>query len=142
MRRLCRLTVGMMLLGAALVATACTNGDAPAPVTPGTTTGEGMTIELRSQSDPPKFGDNMFEVTVRKDGAPVSDATVTAEFSMPAMPSMNMPEMHSAATLEAQGDGRYRGAGQLSMAGTWNVVVKVFRDAEELGSHRLSIVAK
>jgi hypothetical protein len=142
MRRLCRLTVGMMFLGAALVATACTNGYAPARVTPGTTTGEGMTIEFRSHSDPPKFGDNTFEVTVRKDGAPVSDAIVTAEFSMPAMPSMNMPEMHSAATLESQGDGRYRGTGQLSMAGTWNVVVKVLRGAEELGSHRLSIVAK
>ena len=142
MRAFCRLTIPTIFLGAALVSTSCTNGDTPAPVTPGTTTGEGMTIEFRSQSDPPKFGDNTFEVTVRKDGAPVSDATVTAEFSMPPMPSMNMPEMHSTLALESQGDGRYRGAGQLSMAGTWNVVVKVSHGTEVLGSHRLSIIAK
>ena len=84
----------------------------------------------------------MFVVTVVKDGAPVSDAAVTAVFSMPAMPSMNMPEMRSTATLRPDGDGRYRGTGQLSMTGTWNVRVIVTRDSKELGSKSLSIVAK
>jgi len=142
MHRVCRLMVCAWLLCALVVSTACTKSEAPAPATAGTTTGEGIAIEFRSDSDPPTFGDNTFEVTVRQGGAPVTDATVTAAFSMPAMPSMNMPEMRSAATLAPQGEGRYRGAGQLSMAGTWNVVVRVSRGAEELGSHRLSIVAK
>jgi hypothetical protein len=84
----------------------------------------------------------MFVVTVTKDGAPVSDAAVTAVFSMPPMPSMNMPEMRSTATLAPHGDGRYRGTGQLSMAGTWNVRVTVTRDSKELGTKSLSIVAK
>jgi hypothetical protein len=137
----CRRVVCTWLLGATLASTACTKSEAP-PATAGTTTGEGMAIEFRNQSDPPTSGDNTFDVTVMKDGAAVTDATVTAAFSMPAMPSMNMPEMRSTATLAPQGEGRYRGTGQLSMAGTWNVVVRVTRGTEELGSHRLSIVAK
>lgn len=137
-----RLVVCAWLAGAMVVSTACSKSEPSPPATAGMTAGAGMVIEFRSESDPPKSGDNTFEVTIRKDGALVTDATVTAAFSMPAMPSMNMPEMHSTATLAAQGDGRYRGTGQLSMAGTWNVVVRVSRGAEELGSHRLSIVAK
>jgi hypothetical protein len=142
MRHCGRLTVGAWLLGVSLVSVACTKGDPPSQATAETTTGEGMAIEFRSESDPPKFGDNTFEVTVRKGGTPVTDATVTAAFSMPAMPSMNMPEMRSTATLAPQGQGRYRGTGQLAMAGTWNVVVRVSRGTEEIGSQRLSIVAK
>ena len=61
---------------------------------------------------------------------------------MPAMPSMNMPEMRSTATLAPAGDGRYRGTGHLSMAGTWNVMVTVTRAGEELGTNRLSIVVR
>ena len=121
---------------------ACSTSEVPPAVTQGTTTGEGMDIGFRSESAPPTAGDNLFEVTVTKDGAPVSDATVTAVFSMPAMPSMNMPEMRSTATLAPDGEGRYRGTGRLSMAGTWNVRVTVTRDSKELGTKSLSIVAK
>jgi len=137
-----RRAVGACLLTVALVPLGCTKNDSPSTVIPGTTTGAGMAIEFRSESDPLTSGDNAFEVTVIKDGARVTDATVTAAFSMPAMPSMNMPEMHSDATLQHQGDGRYRGTGHLSMGGTWNVTVKVSRGAEELGRHRLNLVAK
>jgi nitrogen fixation protein FixH len=101
-----------------------------------------MDIGFRSESVPPIAGDNVFVVTVTKDSTPVSDAAVTAVFSMPAMPSMNMPEMRSAVTLAPDGDGRYRGTGRLAMAGTWNVRVTVTRDSQELGTKSLSIVAK
>lgn len=114
----------------------------PPAVPQGTTTGEGVDIGFRFESAPPTSGDNLFEVTVRKDGAPVPDAAVTAVFSMPAMPSMNMPEMRSTATLAPAGDGRYRGAARLSMAGTWNIRVSVVHDSQELGTRSLSIVAK
>ncbi len=134
-------TAGACLV-AALLSGACSKTDAPSAPLAGTTTGAGMAIEVRAESDPPRSGDNTFDVTVTKDGAPVADATVTVEFSMPAMPSMNMPEMRSAASLAPQGDGRYRGTGRLDMAGTWNVMVKVSRGGEEMGSQRLNIVAK
>ena len=104
---------------------------------------DGLTITFASTPDPPQAGANTFEVTVTQaDGAPLADATVTTVFSMPAMPAMNMPAMRSEATLQHDADGRYRGTGQLSMGGTWNVAVKVVRGSEELASRQLSIVVK
>jgi hypothetical protein len=101
------------------------------------------TVTFASEPDPPKSGDNGFVVTIKNaDGTPVADAKVIAVFSMPPMPSMNMPAMRSDATLASQGGGVYRGSGQLSMAGTWNVTVSVSRAGTELGSAKFSIVAK
>jgi hypothetical protein len=61
---------------------------------------------------------------------------------MPAMPAMNMPEMHSTTALVHQGDGRYVGTGQLEMAGSWNVTVSVARNGTQLGNARFSLLAK
>jgi hypothetical protein len=72
----------------------------------------------------------------------VVDASVSATFSMPAMPAMNMPEMHTTTALEHQGGGRYVGTGQLSMTGTWNVTVTVSRDGARVGSARFTLMAK
>ena len=74
-----------------------------------------------------------------EDGSPVTDATVKTVFSMPAMPSMNMPAMRTTATLTHEGSGLYRGTGQLSMAGTSNVVVTATRGAEEIGRTNFSV---
>jgi nitrogen fixation protein FixH len=105
--------------------------------------GQRVRIEFRSDPDPPQSGDNTYQVTVRyPDGTPVTDADVTAVFSMPAMPAMNMPAMRSEASLTHVGDGTYRGTGQLSMGGTWNVVVSVARGIEPPDTARFSIVAK
>jgi hypothetical protein len=105
--------------------------------------GQGLAIEFRSEPDPPEAGANTFEVTVKQpDGSPLADATVTIVFSMPAMPSMNMPAMRSTTTLAHQSAGRYRGTGQLSMGGTWNVTVTVSRGGEALGGRKLSVIAK
>ena len=106
-------------------------------------TGQGLAIAFRSEPDPPEAGDNTFEVTVKQpDGSPVTDASVMAVFSMPAMPSMNMPAMRSTATLSHEASGRYRGTGQLLMGGTWNVTVVVARGLEQLGSKKFSVIAK
>ena len=77
-----------------------------------------------------------------ENGAPVTDATVEAVFSMPAMPAMNMPAMRSAAPLTHAGEGRYRGTGELAMSGTWNVTVTAARGGQEIGRTNLSVVAK
>lgn len=104
---------------------------------------DGLTVTFASQPDPPEEGDNTFQITVKQaDGSPLTDATVTAVFSMAAMPSMNMPAMRSDATLQHQGDGWYRGAGQLSMGGTWSVLITISRHSRELATRRFSVVAK
>jgi Cu(I)/Ag(I) efflux system membrane fusion protein len=102
-----------------------------------------VAIDFRSQPDPPKAGDNTIEVTVRQpDGAAITDAAVTAVFTMPAMPAMNMPAMKAEAKLTHVEGGLYRGMGQLAMAGTWNVTVTATRDGEPLGRRSFSVVAK
>ena len=126
----------------ALAGAGCSQERAETSVAGGTTTGAGMEIGVAIEPNPPIAGDNTIAVTVTKDGAPVTDATVTTAFSMPAMPSMNMPEMRSSAALRPVGEGRYRGVGQLSMAGTWNVRVTVTQDGRELGTRNVSIVAR
>jgi len=55
---------------------------------------------------------------------------------------MNMPAMRADAPLTPQGSGVYRGAGQLSMAGTWNVEVSVARNGQDVGTAKFSVVAK
>jgi hypothetical protein len=139
-RRVRRTAVLLMLV--ALAGTGCSKERAETVATGGSTTGAGMEIGVAIEPNPPAIGDNTIGVTVKKDGVPITDATVTTVFSMPAMPAMNMPEMRSSATLKTAGEGRYRGVGQLSMAGTWNVRVTVTRDGQELGTKNVSIVAK
>lgn len=139
-RRVRRTAVLLMLV--AFAGAGCSKERAETVTTGGSTTGAGMEIGVAIEPNPPTLGDNTIGVTVKKDGAPVTDATVTTVFSMPAMPAMNMPEMRSSATLTPAGEGRYRGVGQLSMAGTWNVRVTVTRNGQELGTKNVSIVAK
>ena len=120
-----------------------TPGALSTPASQPASEGANVAIEFRSDPDPPTWGDNTFEVTVTQpDGSPVTDATVETVFSMPAMPAMNMPTMRSTAALAHEGAGRYRGIGQLSMGGTWNVIVTASRGAEEIGRRTFSVVAK
>jgi hypothetical protein len=123
----------------------CGQGQAPATgnAVPAATSTEGVTIDFSSEPDPPKSGDNTIEVTARQpDGTAITDAMVTAVFSMPAMPAMNMPAMRAEAKLTHVEGGRYQGMGQLAMAGTWNVTVTATRDGEPIGRRSFSIVAK
>jgi hypothetical protein len=119
------------------------NEGPPQPASSAASSTDGVAIEFHSQPDPPKSGDNTIEVTVRlPDGTAITDAAVTAVFSMPAMPAMNMPAMRSEAKLSHVEGGLYRGMGLLSMAGTWNVTVTATRDGEPVGRRSFSIVAK
>jgi len=117
--------------------------ESPPPLTDAGTAIEALDIVLTSQPDPPRAGDNTFEVVVRQPGGePVSDATVTVVLFMPAMPSMNMPAMRSQATLLPAGEGRYRGGVDVGMSGRWDVTITVARDGRTLGRVERAIVAR
>jgi len=130
-------------IAAALLLAACGQSVPPASSQSAALSGDqGLTVAFRTLESPTK-GDNEVEAVVRQaDGKPVTDVTVAATFGMPAMPSMNMPEMHSTASLTHQGEGRYTGTGELMMAGTWNVTVTVSRDGRQVGSSRFTLLAK
>jgi len=132
----------VVLVCCAVAIAAC--GSSPSTSSPAQTGKAGeMTVTFASEPNPPQSGDNAFVVTVKQpDGAPVTDGTVTAVFSMPAMPSMNMPAMRTEAALMPEGNGVYRGTGQISMSGTWTVTVAVARNGRNVGSAAFSVVAK
>jgi RND family efflux transporter MFP subunit len=107
---------------------------APAPA--------GLDIAFSSRPDPPRAGENSFEVTVKDaQGQSVTDATVEVSFFMPAMPSMGMPAMRSRAALPHAGGGTYRGTGEIS-AGRWDVTVTVRRGGQRLGTKATAVVVR
>jgi membrane fusion protein, copper/silver efflux system len=104
---------------------------------------EALTIAFRTVPDPPRSGENTFEVDLRDpSGQAVTDAQVRVVLYMPAMPSMNMPAMSSEATLRHAGGGTYRGTGRVSMSGRWDVTVTVTRNGARLGSRQTTVVAR
>lgn len=104
--------------------------------------GQTLNIAFDSDPNPVRSGDNTLTITVKQpDGTPIDDATVSAQFYMPAMPSMSMPEMRSDFSFSPKGDGRYEGAGQLVMGGTWNVTVNVQPVNGPLETRTFSVIA-
>jgi membrane fusion protein, copper/silver efflux system len=102
-----------------------------------------LQIDFSTAPDPPRHGDNTFEVRVRDaDGAPVTDASVAVRLYMAPMPSMNMPAMRTDIALLHVGGGTYRGQGQISMGGRWDVTITATRDGQRLGGRTLALVAR
>ena len=99
-------------------------------------------ISLKTQPTPLKIGANQLEVTVRgADGKPFGDADVSVLLVMPAMPAMKMPEMRNEVKLKADGDGRYTGTGQVTVAGQWNVTVVVKQNGKEIGQKKMTLTS-
>ena len=137
------------VIAAVAISVGCGNGNeqpasesAPAAASPAGSAQTGADITLRTTPEPVRMGENTFEVMVMQDGKPVTDATVSTEFYMAAMPSMNMPEMRTKTDLTHVGNGMYRGNGQVSMAGNWDVTVMVMRGGQEIGSKKVTLTAK
>jgi hypothetical protein len=106
-------------------------------------TGPALDISFRSQPDPPKSGESLFEVAIKDPaGQPVTDVEVAVQLFMPAMPTMNMPAMRNETKLPHVAGGIYRGAGQVMMAGRWDVTVTVGKGGQQIGRKQLAIVAR
>ena len=102
-----------------------------------------LDITLKTTPNPPVTGKNTVEVAVKDAaGKPVTDAEVSATFFMAAMPTMKMPEMRNTVALKHVKDGTYSGAGQVMMAGNWDVTVSVKRSGKEIGSKKFPVTAK
>jgi hypothetical protein len=101
------------------------------------------TITFRSTADPPKTGENVFEVTVKDPaGQPIADADVVVHLFMPAMPTMNMPAMRSEMKLAPAGGGLYRGPGQIAAPGRWDVTVTVRNGGQRIGSRQFALIVR
>jgi len=140
-----QLTLAMVLGLMAAAATACGGNTqhAPAPAAaPVEAPAAPIDITLANPSQPVKTGENTFEVMVMQGTQPVTDADVSLNFYMAAMPQMKMPEMKNSVALKHEGGGRYMGTGNVMMAGNWDTTVMVMRGGQELGSKKVTVTAK
>lgn len=116
---------------------------ASAPAAPQAGESQGLSITFNSDPAPPRTGENAFDVTVMNPAEqPVTDADVSVEFYMAAMPEMKMPEMRNSIPLTHDANGRYRGTGNVMMGGRWDVTVMVKRGGKEIGSKKFVVTAK
>jgi hypothetical protein len=137
------------VLGILAITAACGGGNTqetpaaePAPAASAPAAPAGDQLDIRLSPTEPRTGDNTFEVMVMQGSQPVTDAEVSVQLFMAAMPSMNMPEMKNTIALKHEGNGQYRGTGNVMMAGTWDATVMVMRGGQHLGDEKLTIVAK
>lgn len=137
-----RITAVCVMVVVAAVAAACGGGQPSGSSETTATTSQNVDITLKSEPDPPKMGENTFEVMVMAGGQPVTDADVAVELFMAAMPEMKMAEMRSSVPLKHEGNGQYRGTGNVMMTGNWDATVSVTRGGQELGSRKFPVTAK
>jgi Cu(I)/Ag(I) efflux system membrane fusion protein len=125
-------------------------GGAPPQSGPSTASGKGdaapaARIEAHATPDPLKVGeDGQFIARLTgADGKPLVGAEVKATLTMPAMPSMGMPEMRSSFDLKWDaGKQLYIGKGQAGMAGTWNLAVVASKDGKAIATFRTHLRAQ
>jgi hypothetical protein len=85
-------------------------------------------VEVKIDKNPPVVGDNNMKIWITDaSGKYIKDAKVKVEYSMPAMPGM--PAMSYKTDAELKGN-EYKAKMNLSMAGSWNIAVKIARDGK------------
>lgn len=101
-------------------------------------------IDLHAPSDMKGGEANTFQATLTDaSGKPIPDAQVTVTLVMPAMPSMNMPEMRNSFPLTwSPGQQAYAGKGNVPMAGSWNATVEASKNGAVIASARTRLSAR
>jgi hypothetical protein len=90
------------------------------------------TIVLKIDKNPPVTGNNNMEIALRDSaGKAFTDAKVAVSYSMPPMPGM--PAASYKVNPQPKGS-VYTGILNFSMAGSWNLEVKVTKDGKTLSS--------
>jgi len=121
-------------------------GAAPTPASgSGATDASAAKLDFHADNNPLKAGDdNVFHVMLAgADGKPISDANITVALTMPAMPSMGMPEMKSSFELPwSDGEHAYTGKGQPPMSGSWNVTVEARKSGAVIATFHTHLSAK
>jgi nitrogen fixation protein FixH len=99
-------------------------------------------VELTTDPNPPHKGSNTVRVKLTgQDGKPITGATVSVTFFMPAMPAMGMSAMKTVITATDKGGGMYEGKGDLGSGGTWQVTVKAQQNGQTIASKQLTLNA-
>jgi Cu(I)/Ag(I) efflux system membrane fusion protein len=102
-------------------------------------------LGLHIEPNPLKAGeDGSFQAKLMgPDGKPIADAQVKVTLTMPAMPSMSMPEMKSSFELTwSSSQQMYVGNGQAGMPGTWNVTAEAVEKGAVIATLRTHASAR
>jgi RND family efflux transporter MFP subunit len=100
-------------------------------------------LELTTQPDPPRKGNNVFSVKLADAaGSPITGAQINVTFFMPAMPAMGMASMKTSIDLTDKGGGMYEGAGQLGSGGTWQVTLTAQQNGRIIGTRHFTLNAE
>lgn len=93
-----------------------------------TKTAGDLTVNMQINNNPPTTGTNILTVGIKdNEDKYVTDADVKVNYSMPAMPGM--PPMSYDTDAKLSGN-VYKADINLSMAGPWNIAVKITRDSD------------
>jgi Cu(I)/Ag(I) efflux system membrane fusion protein/cobalt-zinc-cadmium efflux system membrane fusion protein len=117
---------------------------APPPPGAGTemSVAQQVSAEFTSDPSPPHKGSNKIQIRLTSaEGEPLSGAKITVRFHMPGMPEMGMAEMNSAARLNEQANGTYRGQLDLGSGGTWQVTITAEQGGKLILTKRLNVTA-
>ena len=96
-------------------------------------------VKVMIDRNPPVVGDNNVTIEIKGAGGHhVKDAQVKVDYSMPAMPGM--PPMSYKTDAVLKGDA-YKTTLGLSMAGSWNMTVKITREGKT-SSMKFTVDAK
>lgn len=88
----------------------------------------GYDVEAKIDKNPPVVGENNITVSVKEQsGKAVTDAKVKVHYSMPAMPGMAPMSYETDASMKGE---EYKAKMDLSMAGPWNIEVKITRSGK------------
>ena len=97
------------------------------------------TVDIKIDKNPPSQGKNDMEIAVKdKAGKAVTDAKVLVEYVMPPMPGMAPMNYKTGAELKGE---TYRATMDFSMAGPWNISVKITR-ADKTQTARFTVDVK
>jgi RND family efflux transporter MFP subunit len=100
-------------------------------------------LELTTQPDPPRKGNNIFSVKLTDAaGSPMPGAQVNVTFFMPAMPAMGMAAMKTSLELTDKGGGLYEGSSELGSGGTWQVTLTAQKNGRVVGARHFTLNAE
>jgi len=96
-------------------------------------------VAVKIDKNPPIVGDNNVLLEIKDaSGKYVTDAKVSVDYSMPAMPGM--PAMNYKADAELKGN-EYKAKMNLSMSGPWSITVKIMKGGKT-ASMKFTVDAK
>lgn len=99
-------------------------------------------VELMTVPSPAHKGMNIVKVKLTDStGEPITDAEVSVEFYMPAMPSMGMAAMKTVIKGVEKARGMYEGKSDLDSGGTWQVTITAKKNGQVIATKKIAVKA-